>query len=109
MSSAYLFPYNPDTQAVTQVNVPGVDVNALWASTPAGESAPKVGTTRIFFNTPLSKVTALSSLGDKFASKRPDAQRELIRKSIGSAVKDLKAIDGIKELIIEPSTDPHAA
>jgi aminopeptidase len=108
-SSAYIFPYNPDAKADTHATVAGVDVNALWASTPAGESPPKVGTTRTFFNTPPSKVTTLSSLGDKFASKPSDAKRELIRKSIGNAVKDLKAIDGIKELAIDPSADPHAA
>ena len=108
-SSAYIFPYNPDAKADTHATVTGIDVNALWASTPAGESPPKVGTTRTFFNTPPSKVTTLSSLGDKFASKPSDAKRELIRKSIGSAVKDLKAIDGIKELAIDPSADPHAA
>jgi aminopeptidase len=108
-SSAYILPYNPDPQASIQVNVPGVDVNSLWATTPAGESAPKLGTTRTFFNTPPSNVTTLSSLGEKFASKQPDVKRESIRKSIGSAVKDLKAIDGIKELIIDASADPHAA
>lgn len=104
-SSAYVFPYNPDAQ----VTVNGVDINALWATTPAGESPPKAGTTRTFFNTPPSKVTTLSSLGEKFASKQSNAKRELIRKSIGTAVKDLKAIDGIKELAIDSSVDPHAA
>ena len=108
-SSAYILPYNPDPNASIQVDVPGIDVNALWATTPAGESAPKLGTTRTFFNTPPSNVTTLSSLGEKFASKQPDAKREAIRKSIGSAVKDLKAIDGIKELVIDASPDPHAA
>ena len=109
MSSAYIIPYNPDPQASAKVYVPGVDVNALWATTPAGDSPPKVGTTRTFFNTPSSKTTTLSSLGDKFASKKPNAKRELIRRSIGSAVKDLKAMDGIKDLVIEASADPHAA
>ncbi|KAF8635936.1 hypothetical protein AX15_000107 [Amanita polypyramis BW_CC] len=108
-ASAYIVPYDPDSQATVQVNIPGVDVKSLWASTPAGDSVPKAGTTRTFFNTPSPNVTTLSSLGDKFASKKPDAKRELIRKSIGSAVKDLKGIEGIKELVVEASADPHAA
>ncbi|KAM6494184.1 leucine aminopeptidase [Amanita muscaria] len=108
-TTAYVVPYDSDPQATVQVNIPGVDVNALWSTTPSSDSAPKVGTTRIFYNTPSSKVTALSALGDKFSTKQGDAKRELIRKSVGNAVSDLKAIDGIKELVIEGSTDPHAA
>jgi aminopeptidase len=108
-STAYVVPYDTDPQATVQVDIPHVDSKALWATTPSGDSAPKVGTTRIFYNTPSSKLTALSSLGDKYSSKKDDAKRELIRKSVGSAVRDLKAIDGIKEVVIEGSADPHAA
>ncbi|KAF8630945.1 hypothetical protein AX17_005302 [Amanita inopinata Kibby_2008] len=108
-TSAYIVPYDPDPQATVQVNIPEVDAKGLWAITPAGDSPPKAGTTRTLFNTPASRVTTLSSLGEKFASKTPDARREVIRKSIGSAVKELKGIDGIKEVVVEASADPHAA
>ncbi|EEB97394.1 hypothetical protein MPER_03297, partial [Moniliophthora perniciosa FA553] len=61
---------------------------------PCSEGASKVGTTRVFFNE--SKITALSSLGEKFDSKKGDDKREIIRKSVGRGVKALKALDGLK-------------
>ncbi|PFH47788.1 hypothetical protein AMATHDRAFT_66919 [Amanita thiersii Skay4041] len=108
-TSAYIIPFDPDLNAVSQATIPDVDVKHLWSGTPQGESVPKVGTTRTFFNSPPSKVTTLSSLGDKFATKIGDARREVVRKAVGNAVKDLKAIDGLKELVVETSLDPHAA
>lgn len=105
-AAAYIIPF--DHQSTGEV-APGLDAAQLWATTPSSEKAPKVGTTRIFYNTPASKVTAVSSLGDKFAGKKGDARREVVRQSVGSAVKDLKAIDGIKEVVIDSSLDPHAA
>ncbi|KAF8899387.1 leucine aminopeptidase [Infundibulicybe gibba] len=105
-SAAFILPF--DHQSSGDV-APGLDPAKLWSVTPSGDKPPKVGTTRIFYNTPESKVTAISSLGEKFPSKSGDARREVVRKSVGSAVKDLKAIDGIKEVSIDASTDPHAA
>ena len=105
-NTAYIVPF--DHQSSAQV-VAGVDASQLWSLTPQGEKLPKVGTTRIFYNTPPSKVTTISSLGEGFASKKTEAKRELVRKSVGSAVKDLKAHDGLKDVFIDASADPHAA
>ncbi|KAJ3507952.1 hypothetical protein NLJ89_g6018 [Agrocybe chaxingu] len=77
--------------------------------TPQGEKPAKAGTTRTFFNTPASKVTALTSLGEGFATKKADAKREVVRKSVGSAVKELKGYEGLREVAVDASADPHAA
>ncbi|KAG6809374.1 hypothetical protein H0H92_000512 [Tricholoma furcatifolium] len=103
-SSALIVPFEPQ---VTTDTVSGVNPSELWAQTPQGEKPPAVGTVRTFYNTP--KVTSISSLGDKFSTKGADAKKELVRKSVGSAVKQLKAIDGVKDVAIDASKDPHAA
>ncbi|KAG5639647.1 hypothetical protein H0H81_008808 [Sphagnurus paluster] len=105
-SSAYVVPFDHTT--IPDL-VEGVDVAQLWAKTPQGEKAPLVGTTRTFFNTPESKVTTISSLGEKFTSKSLNVKKELVRKSVGAAVKDLKAIEGITDVAVDASADPHAA
>ncbi|TFK71453.1 hypothetical protein BDN72DRAFT_837505 [Pluteus cervinus] len=106
MSFAFVVPY--DHQASGEVT-PGLDPGLLWAQTPAPDKVPKVGTTRIFYNTPAAKLTAVSSLGPGFPAKKGDARREAVRKAVGSAVRDLKAIDGISEVLVDTSVDPHAA
>jgi len=55
------------------------------------------------------KVTTISSLGEAFISKKGDERREIVRKSVGSAVKELKSFDGLKDVTIDASADPHAA
>ncbi|RDB19531.1 Cytosol aminopeptidase [Hypsizygus marmoreus] len=105
-SSAYVVPFDHESSGEL---VPGLDAAQLWAVTPQGEKAPLVGTTRTFYNTPASKVTTVSSLGEKFASKKGNARRELLRKAVGSAVKELKAIEGVKEVAVDASIDAHAA
>lgn len=77
--------------------------------TPSGDKNSPVGTTRTFYNTPTSKVTTLSSLGEDFGKKKGDAKRELLRKSVGSAVKELKNLEGVKDVTIDASVDPQAA
>ena len=104
--SAYIVPFDHTTSGDV---VPGLNAAELWDTTPTGEKLPKAGTTRTFFNTPTSKVTAVSSLGEGFAKKSPDAKRELVRKSVGGAVKELKAMEGLKDVVIDASLDPHAA
>jgi aminopeptidase len=106
-AKAYILPY--DHQSTGPV-VEGLDAANLWALTPHGEKPLKVGTTRIFYNTPSSsQVTAISSLGEGYASKNANQKRELIRKSIGNAVKDLKTHEGIKDVVVDASLDPQAA
>lgn len=105
-SSALLLPFDPSGQPSI---VSGVDAQNLWNGTPSGEKPPKVGTTRTFFNTPQGKTTTISSLGDKFAAKKGDERRELVRKAVGAGIKDLKTFDGLKEVSVDASTDPHAA
>ena len=105
-STAYIIPF--DHQSSAEIT-DGVDASKLWALTPQGEKLPKAGTTRIFYNTPPSKVTTVSSLGEGFSSKKSEVKRELVRKSVGSAVKELKAHEGLKDVVIDASADPHAA
>ena len=105
-STAYIIPF--DHQSSAQIT-DGVDASKLWSLTPQGEKLPKAGTTRIFYNKPPSKVTAVSFLGEGFASKKSEVKRELVRKSVGSAVNELKAHDGLTEVLIDASVDPHAA
>jgi aminopeptidase len=106
-AKAYIVPH--DHQSTGAV-VEGLDAAKLWSLTPQGEKPPKVGTTRIFYNTPLpSEVTTLSSLGEGYTSKNANQKRELVRQSIGNAVKDLKKYDGIKDVVVDASLDPHAA
>ena len=105
-SPAYIVPY--DHQSSNEV-APGVDPAELWATTPAPDKPAKVGTVRTFYNTPPAKVTSVTSLGEKFSSKKDNERRELLRKAVGSAVKELKAIDGVKDVSVDASVDPHAA
>lgn len=105
-SSAYIVPF--DHKSTGQL-LPGLNPAELWAVTPSGDKNSLVGTTRTFYNTPASKVTALSSLGEDFAKKKGDAKRELLRKSVGSAVKELKNLEGVKDVTIDASVDPQAA
>ncbi|KAJ3799692.1 leucine aminopeptidase, partial [Lentinula aff. detonsa] len=104
-TSAFIIPIDP--KAPSSV-VPNVDLAKLWATVPRGEKVD-VGTTRIFYDTPATKITAASSLGDNFSTKKGEAKRELVRKSVGSAVKALKALDGLKEVTVDASVDPHAS
>jgi aminopeptidase len=105
-SSAYVLPYDHQT---TGAVIDGIDAAKLWSTTPQGEKPPKAGTIRTFYNTPAPKLTTVSSLGDGFATKKAEEKRELVRKSIGSAVKDLKDMEGVKDVAIDASLDPHAA
>ncbi len=100
-SSASVLPFDP--------SAPPSATGDLWESTPSGGKPPKVGTTRTFFNTPKGQVTTISSLGDKFSQKKGYERRELVRKAVGAGVKELKNYDGVKEVYIDASTDPHAA
>lgn len=105
-SSAFVLPYDHQTSGAV---VDGVDAAKLWSTTPQGEKPPKAGTTRTFYNIPPSKLTTVSSLGGGFATKKAEEKRELVRKSVGSAVKDLKDLEGVKDVAIDASADPHAA
>ena len=105
-SKSYVFPYDHQTSSSV---VEGVDPASLWSLTPQGDKPPKVGTTRVFYNTPKDATTVVSSLGGDFAKKSANAKRELVRKSVATAVKDLKGYDGVKEVQVEASIDPHAS
>lgn len=104
--SAVVYPFDPSAASTT---VASVDPRALWKSTPSGDKPPKVGTTRTFFNIPQDKTTTITSLGDKFSQKKGDERTELVRKSIGAGIKELKNYDGVNEVSVEASSDPHAA
>ena len=108
-TSAYILPHQPGATATAAPTVPGVDQLKLLSKLPKPEKTPKVGDTKIFYDTPEGKVTTLVSLGDKFASKGLNEQRELVRRAVGSAVKEVRNLDGVNRAEIDASTDPHAA
>ncbi|KAF6741388.1 hypothetical protein DFP72DRAFT_1084096 [Ephemerocybe angulata] len=105
-SQALIVPFDPSAPSQA---VAGVLPLQLWSLTPSGDKAPKAGATATFYNTPASKTTTISSVGDGFAAKAGEVKRELVRKSVGAAVKELKAFDGVKEVVVDASLDPHAA
>ncbi|KAJ6601093.1 leucine aminopeptidase [Mycena vulgaris] len=100
-TSASIHPFDPKT--------PSQSAGELWAA--SAVKAPKVGTTRVFFNTPSSdKITALSSLGPDLTKKNAAAKRELVRRSVGSAVKEITRVaEEVTEIVVNASADPHAA
>lgn len=96
--------------------LPSVDPVELWSTTaPAGSKPAKVGTSRIFYNTPKpesgkSSATAVVSLGEGFDKKTGNARRELVRKAIGSGIKQIKELgDGKKYVVVDASKDAQAA
>ena len=109
-TKAYILPIDPNLPS--SQSVPNLDPAKLWSAVPWGKKTPKVGTTRVFYNSPSggSDVTALVSLGEEFDAKKGDAKREVVRKAVGSAVKDLKGlVEGDITVSIDASADPHAA
>ena len=108
-TSAYILPHQPGATATATSTVSGIDQLKLLSKLPKPEKPPKVGDTKIFYDTPEGKVTALVSLGEKFASKKIEEQRELVRRAVGSAVKEVRNLDGVNCAEIDASTDPHAA
>lgn len=110
----FVLPIDP-TSKPGSATVSSVDPVELWKTAPASSKPPKVGTTRIFYNTPRpdqgnSNATAVVSLGEGFDKKTGDARRELVRKAVGSGVKQVKELgDGAKNIVVDASTDAHAA
>jgi cytosol aminopeptidase len=113
-TKVFVLPIDPASQSASGVLSP-VDPVELWNTTPKGSKPPKVGTTRIFYNTPRAdhgnvNVTAVVSLGDGFDKETGDARRELVRKAIGSGIKQIRELgDGAKDIIVDASEDAHAA
>ncbi|KAF9557931.1 leucine aminopeptidase [Agrocybe pediades] len=105
-SKSYVLPYDHQTSSGV---VEGADPATLWSLTPQGDKPPKAGTTRVFYNTPKDATTVVTSLGGDFAKKPANTKRELVRKAVASAVKDLKSHEGVKEVKVDASVDPHAA
>ena len=92
-----------------------VDPIKLWSTAPTGSKPAKVGTTRVFYNATPSQpgktdATAVVSLGEGFDKKTSDARRELVRKAIGSSIKQIRELgDGEKHVVVDASRDAHAA
>jgi len=113
-TKVFVLPIDPASQSASGV-LPEVNPTELWNTTPTGSKPPKVGTARIFYNTPRAdqgnvNATAIVSLGDGFDKKSGDARRELVRKAVGSGVKQVKELgDGAKDIVIDASQDAHAA
>lgn len=105
-TKAFIVPIDPSAASAQS------DAAKLWSTVPQSQKTPKVGSTRTFFNTPAGEanVTTVVSLGEGFDAKTGAGKRELVRKAIGQAVKDVKGlIDGEASLSIDGSADPHAA
>lgn len=113
-TKVFVLPIDPTSQSGSGI-LPSVNPVELWNTAPTGSKPPKVGMTRIFYNTPRAdqgntNATAVVSLGEGFDGKTGDARRELVRKAVGSGVKQVKELgDGAKEIIVDASTDAHAA
>jgi len=113
-TKVFVLPIDPTSQHGSSV-LPPVNPVELWNTAPTGPKPPKVGTTRIFYNTPLPDpgnihATAVVSLGEGFDGKSPDVRRELVRKAVGSSVKEAKELgDGAKDIVVDASKDAHAA
>jgi aminopeptidase len=112
----YVLPIDPTSQPSPASGVlPSVDPIKLWNTVPKGSKPPKVGTTRIFYNTPCAdqgnvNTTALVSLGEGFEAKTGEARREIVRKAVASGVKQVRELgEGAREIIIDASEDAHAA
>ncbi|KAJ7574565.1 leucine aminopeptidase [Mycena floridula] len=108
-SSAFVVPHDPKAPSSA---VTGVDAAQTWATAVApSDKVPKVGTTRIFYNTPAGKTTAISSLSDKYSSNEVSnvARRELLRKSVASGIKAVKALDSVNDVAVDAALDPHAS
>jgi aminopeptidase len=114
MSTFVVLPIDPTSQPGSSP-LTSVDPVELWRTTPTGSKAAKVGTTRLFYNTPLCQpgktdATAVVSLGEGFDKKDDNARRELVRKAIGSSIKQIRELgDGKKDVVVEASKDAHAA
>ncbi|EED79971.1 predicted protein [Postia placenta Mad-698-R] len=111
-SAVYVLPVDP--RAPPRHTSVGVDAESLWSEIPAA-AAPKptkTGTTHVFYVTPSGNgahnVTALTSLGDKFAEKAEDERRKVVRQAVGTAVKQTTPLSpfdsNLKEVIPEKLT-----
>ncbi|KAG6329095.1 hypothetical protein ID866_9995, partial [Astraeus odoratus] len=99
-----------DPQNPTSNIVPSVNTAELWAKLPPSKKVAKVGSAHLFYGVPNRDVAALVSLGEGFANKSGHARRELVRKAVGSGVKEVKGLgEGVSEAVIDASQDPHAA
>ncbi|KAA1472837.1 leucine aminopeptidase [Dentipellis sp. KUC8613] len=106
-TNIYVLPVDPKAPSAQGT---GIDAAKLWASAPAGAKPAKVGTARVFYGAPEGKTTALVSLGDKFEKKGAEEKRELVRKAVGSGVKQVKGLGhGERKITIDASADSHAA
>jgi len=115
-TKVYVLPIDPTSQPSPASGVlPSVDPIELWNTAPTASKPPKVGTTRIFYNTPRAEqgninATALVSLGGGFEAKTGDARRELVRKAVASGVKQVRELgDGARDIVVDASEDAHAA
>ncbi|KAF8992882.1 hypothetical protein BDQ17DRAFT_1432083 [Cyathus striatus] len=109
-TKAFVFPLDPAAASSTKQ---GVNPTELWAKTPQGEKPAPVATVRTFYDTPSGSggVVALSSLGELYAkgNTKENAKRELVRKAVGAAVKQVKELEGVKEVGVDVAGDAHAA
>jgi hypothetical protein len=67
----------------------------LLSSLPPSPKPLEAGITRVLFDRPQGALTALTSLGDDYAKKKPNEQKECVRVAIGNAVKAIKGVENI--------------
>lgn len=105
-SSAYILPFDPSSPSSS---VQGVDVQKLWSTIPSAKT-PKEGTAKVFYGAgPDGSAAVLTSLGENWSGKKGPERREIFRKAVGSGVKAVKSLDGVKEIKVDAAIDPHAA
>nr|GAT48665.1 leucine aminopeptidase [Mycena chlorophos] len=80
---------------------------ALWPA--AASKHPKASATRVVFSAEDDSVTALASLGPDFGAKMGHARREVVRRAVGSAMKQVAALEDVNEVLVDGEADPHAA
>ncbi|KAJ7053822.1 cytosol aminopeptidase family, catalytic domain-containing protein, partial [Mycena amicta] len=98
MATATIHPFDP--------KAPIPAASSLW---PASTSKhPKASTTRVFFSGEKDSVTALASLGPDFTVKTGDARREVVRRAVGSAMKQVVSLEDVSEVVVDGGVDPHA-
>lgn len=97
MATARVVPHDPKNTS-----------SDLWATLPVGDKPAKVGTTHVFYHSP-EELTTLTSLGGDFSKESGNVKRETVRKAVGSAVKAVRGIDGVKNVKIDASQDAHAS
>ncbi|EMD41206.1 hypothetical protein CERSUDRAFT_78882 [Gelatoporia subvermispora B] len=108
--SLYVVPIDPTAQPSAGLPTAAAE---SWKKVPSGPKPANAGSARVFYGAPTdSDVLAVGSLGEGFAKKALNERRELVRKAVGAAVKQVRDLgEGVqgKTVTVDAAADPHAA